>query len=119
MTLTEKDIVLDLVPYVLEVKNVSIEFGWDPKDFPFPTTIVDTVSSYEDKEEKPIAYILRSKKTGAMLTVGMSSKDRWKSKTLYDKKQQLTDNFYIVSKADLRSMDELITYLLQLQNRRK
>jgi hypothetical protein len=119
MTLTEKDIVLDLVPYVLEVKNVSIEFGWDPKDFPFPTTIVDTVSSYEDKEEKPIAYILRSKKTGAMLTVGMSSKDRWKKKTLYDKKQQLTDNFYIVNKVDLRSMDELITYLLQLQNRRK
>jgi hypothetical protein len=119
MTLTEKDIVLDLVPYVLEVKNVSIEFGWDPKDFPFPTTIVDTVSSYEDKEEKPVAYILRSKKTGAMLTVGMSSKNRWRQKTLYDKKQQLTDNFYIVDKKDLRTMQELIDYLLKLQEHYK
>jgi hypothetical protein len=111
MTLTEKDIVLDLIPHVLEVKNVSIEFGWDPKDFPFPTTIVDTVNSYEDKQQKPLAYILRSKKTGAMLAVGPSSKDRWGQKSLYDKKQELTDNFYIVNKRDLRSMDELIAYI--------
>ena len=111
MTLTEKDIVLDLIPHVLEVKNVSIEFGWDPKDFPFPTTIVDTVNSYEDKQQKPLAYILRSKKTGAMLAVGPSSKDRWGQKNLYDKKQELTDNFYIVNKRDLRSMDELIAYI--------
>jgi hypothetical protein len=111
MTLTEKDIVLDLIPHVLEVKNVSIEFGWDPKDFPFPTTIVDTVNSYEDKQQKPLAYILRSKKTGAMLAVGPSSKDRWGQKSLYDKKQELTDNFYIVNKRDLRSMDELVAYI--------
>lgn len=111
MTLTEKDIVLDLIPHVLEVKNVSIEFGWDPKDFPFPTTIVDTVNSYEDKQQKPLAYILRSKKTGAMLAVRPSSKDRWGQKNLYDKKQELTDNFYIVNKRDLRSMDELIAYI--------
>lgn len=115
MTLTEKDITLSLIPHVLEVKNVSIDFGWDPKDFPFPTTIVDTVSSYEDKQQKPLAYVLRSKKTGAMLAVGPSSKDRWKQKTLYDKKQQLTDNFYIVDKSDLRSMDDLIQHILKLQ----
>lgn len=117
LTLTEKDIALELIPHVIEVKNVSINFGWDPKVFPFPTTIVDTVSSYEDKQQKPIAYILRSKPTGAMLAVGPSSKDRWAQKSLYDKKQQLTDNFYIVSRKDLRSMDELIKYLNGLQER--
>lgn len=117
MTLTEKDITLDLLPHILEVKNVSVEFGWDPEDFPFPTTIVDTVNSYEDKQQKPLAYVLRSKKTGAMLAVGPSSKDRWKHKNLYDKKQELTDNFYIVDKRDLRSMDELVEHILKLQKR--
>lgn len=117
LTVTEKDIVLSLIPHALEVKNVSIDFGWDPSNFPFPTTIVDTVSSYEDKEEKPLAYVLRSKKTGAMLAVGPSSKERWKKKTLYDKKQQLSDVFYIVDKQDLRSMSELITYITNLQKR--
>jgi hypothetical protein len=117
LTLEEQDIVLDLVPHVLEVKNVSINFSWEPSEFPFPTTIVDTVSSYEDKKQKPIAYILRSKPTGAMLAVGPSSKIRWSKKSLYDKKQQLTDNFYIVKKSDLRSMDELVSYLLGLQEK--
>jgi hypothetical protein len=116
LTLTETDITLDLIPHILEVKNVSIDFGWDPKDFPYPTTIVDTVNSYEDKEIKPAAYILRSKKTGAMLTVGPSSKNRWKQKTLFDKKQQLTDNFYIVNKADLKTFNDLVKYLVNLQN---
>jgi hypothetical protein len=46
-----------------------------------------------------------------MLAVGPSSKDRWGQKSLYDKKQELTDNFYIVNKRDLRSMDELIAYI--------
>lgn len=118
LTLEEQDIVLNLIPHVLEVKNVSINFSWDPRDFPFPTTIVDTVSSYEDKRQKPVAYILRSKPTGAMLAVGPSSKSRWTKKSLYDKKQKLTDNFYIVRKADLRSMDELVSYLLGLQNKK-
>lgn len=117
LTLEEQDIVLSLVDHVLEVKNVSINFSWDPSEFPFPTTIVDTVSSYEDKKQKPVAYILRSKPTGAMLAVGPSSKSRWAKKNLYDKKQQLTDNFYIVQKKDLRSMDELVNYLVALQQK--
>jgi hypothetical protein len=115
LTLEEQDIILNLIPHVLEVKNVSINFSWEPSEFPFPTTIVDTVGSYEDKITKPVAYILRSKPTGAMLAVGPSSKNRWAQKSLYDKKQKLTDNFYIVRKSDLRSMDELVTYLLGLQ----
>jgi hypothetical protein len=117
LTLEEQDIVLDLIPHVLEVKNVSINFSWEPSEFPFPTTIVDTVSSYEDKNKKPLAYVLRSKPTGAMLAVGPSSKPRWAKKSLYDKKQQLTDNFYIVSKKDLRSMQELVDYIIALQNK--
>lgn len=117
LTLEEQDIVLNLVDHVLEVKNVSINFSWDPSEFPFPTTIVDTVSSYEDKNKTPVAYILRSKPTGAMLAVGPSSKSRWVKKSLYDKKQQLTDDFYIVQKKDLRSMDELVNYLVALQQK--
>lgn len=117
LTVEEQDITLDLISHVIEVKNVSINFSWEPNEFPFPTTIVDTVSSYEDKRQKPIAYILRSKPTGAMLAVGPSSKTRWTKKSLYDKKQELTDMFYIVKKSDLRSMNELVIYLLDLQNK--
>jgi len=117
LTLTEKDIVLEGLPHILEVKSSSREFTDDPADFPFADTIVDTVSSFEDKILKPCAYILVSKVTSAMLAIGVSSYERWSKRTFFDRQQQLTDDFYLVNKADLRHMDDLVEYLLQRQSR--
>ena len=117
LTLTEKDIVLEGIPQILEVKSSSREFTDDPADFPYADTIVDTVSSFEDKIQKPCAYVLVSKVTGAMVAIGVSSRPRWKTRTFFDSKQQLTDNFYLVDKQDIRPMSELVAYLYGLQNR--
>lgn len=117
LTLTEKDIVLEGLSQILEVKSSSREFTDDPTQFPYADTIVDTVSSFEDKLQKPCAYILVSKVTGAMVAIGVSSKPRWKTKTFFDSKQQLTDDFYLVNKQDIRTMDELVQYLFNLQNK--
>lgn len=115
LTLTEKDIVLEGLSHILEVKSSSREFTDNPADFPYADTIVDTVSSFEDKLHKPCAYILVSKVTGAMVAIGVSSRPRWKVKTFFDHKQQLTDDFYLVNKEDIRHMDDLVEYLLNLQ----
>lgn len=115
MTLTEKDIVLDLVDCVLEVKTSSRSFGWDPSKFPYNDTIVDTVNSYESKIVKPAAYILCSQQTGAMVAIPPSTKDRWRVARFYDKKQELYDDFYLIKKEDIASMTSLIDYLLLRQ----
>jgi hypothetical protein len=113
MTQTEKDIVLTGIhDGVLEVKTSSREFGWDPADFPYSETIVDTVSSYEEKIIKPLAYVLVSQKTEAMVALPPSTKSRWKVRRLYDNKQELWDDFYVIQKQDIAEIGKLINYLL-------
>jgi len=115
-TLGEKDIILEKLPKVLEVKTTRRAFGDDPHDFPFSNTIVDTVHGYESKEVKPYAYILYSQPTGSMLVLPPSTKNNWNIKTIYDTYQDLTDDFYLINKKDIRPMTDLVARLLQLQN---
>ncbi len=117
LTLNEKDIVLDGLPNVLEVKSARRSFPWNPSEYPFNNAIVDTVSSLESKTVKPTAYVLYSRPTRAMLAVGLSSQTRWVKKRLYDKYQDIYDDFYIVSKEDLKPMSELVDYLYRLQQK--
>lgn len=116
MTQTEKDVVLDAIENgVLEVKTSSREFTWDPAEFPYSETIVDTVSSYENKIIKPLAYVLVSQKTDAILALPPSTKDRWEIRRLYDKQQELWDDFYVIKKQDIADIRKLVDYLLLKQ----
>jgi hypothetical protein len=115
-TLGEKDIILEKLPKVLEVKTTRRAFTDDSHDFPFSNTIVDTVHGYESKEVKPYAYILYSQPTGSMLVLPPSTKNNWNIKTIYDTYQDLTDDFYLINKKDIRPMADLVARLLQLQN---
>jgi hypothetical protein len=119
LTLTEKDIILEFSNGVLEVKSSRRSFGWDTENFPYSNMIVDTVDSYESKQQKPTAYILYSRPTGAMIAIGPSSKPRWQKRTFFDKYQKITDDFYVVDKTDIRPIGELIDYLSALQARAK
>ena len=116
MTRTEKDIIIEGIDEILEVKSSSREFSDVPADYPYPTLIVDTVDSYEKKEKKPLAYVLVSKDTDAMITVGGSSKPRWFSRKFYDSKQCLWDNFYLANKSDIKHIEDLVQYLLRRQS---
>lgn len=119
LTLGEKDITLTGLPHILEVKSSRRRFYSEPEKFPYPNTIVDTVSSYESKLKKPCAYVLYSRPTGAMLAIGTSTKPSWRVVRLYDHYQNLTDDFYVVDKSNLRHMDELVSYLFNLQSTHK
>ena len=67
MTKFEKDIIFDWTDKCLEVKSSTREFTDDVFQYPFDSLFVDTVSGYDAKVDKPLAYVLISQKTGMVL----------------------------------------------------
>ncbi|CAB4167020.1 hypothetical protein UFOVP964_119 [uncultured Caudovirales phage] len=110
LTKTEKDIILDN-GLVLEVKSRNLGFSEDPKLFWQKDIYVDTVSGYEAKEIKPYAYVMVSQKSGNMLVVHSSTKDKWFKKTVTDPYRKVTDSFYKIEKQHLTTWTSLINEL--------
>ena len=110
LTKEEKDIILDN-GLVLEVKSRNLGFSEDPALFWQKDIYVDTVSGYEAKEIKPYAYVMVSQKSGNMLVVHSSTKDRWFKKTVTDPYRKVTDSFYKIEKKYLTTWTSLITDL--------
>ena len=115
MTATEKDIILDDSGECLEVKSRNIEFT-ELKDFPWGNIIVDTVSGYEAKLQKPYAYVMVSKQTNGMFGLLTSTKDKWVSKQLHDKYRGHNDNFYVVDIEHCIPWEELIVFIKNLED---
>lgn len=109
-TLTEKDIILENGD-ILEVKEIAQHFTDDPTSWPFYKVIVDTVSGYDAKPTKPIAYIFVSKITGAMLSMATERPRDWEIVTKHDKYRDIDERFYFAPKSTLRPMSALIKYL--------
>lgn len=110
MTETEKDIILDSTGDCLEVKSRNIEFT-SIDDFPWDNIIVDTVSGYKAKAQKPIAYVMVSQPTGCAFTVMTNSEPHWTTKRLNDHQRGHSDNFYVVTKEHFVSFDYLVNYI--------
>jgi len=110
LTKEEKDIILDN-GLVLEVKSRNLGFSEDPELFWQKDIYVDTVSGYEAKEIKPYAYVMVSQKSGNMLVVHSSTKDKWFKKTVTDPYRKVTDSFYKIEKKYLTTWTSLITDL--------
>ena len=110
LTKEEKDIILDN-GLVLEVKSRNLGFSEDPTLFWQKDIYVDTVSGYEAKEIKPYAYVMVSQKSGNMLVVHSSTKDKWFKKTVTDPYRKVTDSFYKIEKKYLTTWTSLITDL--------
>ena len=110
LTKEEKDIILDN-GLVLEVKSRNLGFSEDPALFWQKDIYVDTVSGYEAKEIKPYAYVMVSQKSGNMLVVHSSTKDKWFKKTVTDPYRKVTDSFYKIEKKYLTTWTSLITDL--------
>lgn len=110
LTKEEKDIILDN-GLILEVKSRNLGFSEDPKLFWQKDIYVDTVSGYEAKEIKPYAYVMVSQKSGNMLVVHSSTKDKWFKKTVTDPYRKVTDSFYKIEKQHLTTWTSLINEL--------
>jgi len=115
-TQNEKDVVLNnLLDGWLEVKSSSTY--WEDGDVSsirsdFSSLFVDTVSSYQGKLIKPMAYILVSQHTDGMLVVPVSTQPHWGvKKNLYDKQRDLYDDFYLVEHQHLKTFNELLVHI--------
>lgn len=102
----------------IEVKSRGLTFTEDPNSFPYDRAIVDTKSSYEHYESKPIAYVFISQETKAMLWTpagfddqGRDISSRWQIQTLNDHVRDINDQFYLVRKDELRPISLLVDLL--------
>jgi hypothetical protein len=94
----------------IEIKSRKERFT-GPETFPYDTIIVDTVKKFDGREDKPMAYIMISRPTGCMMWIDTSKKDEWTIERKFDRTRKYWDNFYVISKSKLLSMDSLIEVL--------
>lgn len=95
---------------ILECKSRNESFT-SISDFPYETIIVDTVSGYDAKNPKPLAYIMISKITGSMLCLPSLMSSKWVKKSIKDQTRRILDEFYMANKGLLLTMDKLVKHL--------
>lgn len=117
MTKHERDIVFDWSDICLEVKSSSRSFTDAVDDYPFQSLFVDTVSSFDSKVQKPLAYVFVSQVTGSVICISSKSHVSWRQVERFDKQRQITDFFYSASKHLLIPFDDLVEHLLKHQDR--
>lgn len=115
MTKYETDIVLTKLQDCLEVKSSSRYFTDDLQSYPNDTLFVDTVSGFDAKVFKPLAYVFVSQKGNGVLCLSPKTKHSWKVVEAYDSVRNITDRFYSVSKQLLQPYSLLVGSLRKLQ----
>ena len=81
----------------LEIKSRN-EIFTSPMSFPYDTVFVDTVSGYDAKNPKPLAYIMISRPTGAMLCLKANNSNGWNIEKKFDNVRKIHDDFYMCKK---------------------
>jgi hypothetical protein len=110
MTVNEKDIILS-DGRCLEVKSRNLYFDDDPTSFPYNELLVDTVSGYEAKAIKPLAYVFVSQKSKRMFALPAYTRDSWKITKKYDNKRKHEDKFYLATTDLCRPFAALVNHL--------
>lgn len=98
-------------PCRIDVKSRSLYFS-GAADYPHPTAFVDTISGWNAKKHKPMAIVLVSQPTKAMVVVSVRDAPHgWTREQRYDNKRKITDWFYMVSTDRLRTFEDLTAWL--------
>lgn len=109
----QTDMLVQGVP--VEVKSRSVRFT-SPTDYPYPSAFIDTVSGYDAKPVKPVAYVLVSQVTGAMLcTPSDRVYSHWGVELARDSVRGIRDRFYTCPRGYLRTMDKLVGFIRNLE----
>ena len=119
MTKFEKDIIFDWSDKCLEVKSSTRDFTDDIAQYPFSSLFVDTVSGFDAKVEKPIAYVFISQKSGGMICISPKSYEHWVKINAFDNKRKIMEWFYSAPKETLLTIDVLVSFLLKKQEEAK
>jgi hypothetical protein len=115
MTKFEKDIIFDWSDKCLEVKSSTRDFSDDVLQYPYDSLFVDTVSGFDAKVEKPIAYVLISQKSRGIVCISSKTYNQWRKVHTFDNKRQIMEWFYSAPKKVLQPFDSLVDYLQKLQ----
>ncbi len=102
------DLIVD--GFNLEVKSRNEKFT-STASFPYETAFVDTVSGYDNKQQKPLAYIMISKQTGSMLCLKSTSSVPWQKQSKFDHVRKIQDEFYMCNKKLLQPLDVMVQYI--------
>lgn len=94
----------------IEIKSRNEVFS-SPQSFPYDTIFVDTVSGYDAKAEKPLAYIMISRPTGCMLCLRSDKPNAWKIEEKFDRVRKIKEKFYVCDKKYLQTLDCLVGFL--------
>ena len=97
----------DIKMFHLECKSRNIKFN-SPKDYPFPTIIVDTKYGWDNKKSMPVGIVIISTITKKCIVVPTSTRTFWKTEKFHDRIRDIDDVNYIVDKKYARTFDELI-----------
>lgn len=90
-----------------EVKSRDLSFGEDVASYPYRTAFVDTVSGWDAKDPRPVAVVLVSQRTRAMLVVPPSTAPEWERESKRDRVRGIDDEWYTISRSRLLTFDEL------------
>jgi hypothetical protein len=107
---TRGDFDLRVNGMIVEVKSRGESFT-SPADFPYDEPFVDTVSGYEAKGTKPVAYVFVSQITGCMVATATNNVARFTVVKRHDRIRDIDENFYVCPRSALRTMDKLVGYL--------
>jgi hypothetical protein len=111
----EQDIILES-GNCIEVKSRSLDFGADPKSFPYTTAFVDTVGGWKKKKNKPLAVIFVSRTTDQMLVVMGDTDHEWGAVKKFDRIRKHYDNFHTVKRSMLISFDDAVQAIKEIDD---
>jgi hypothetical protein len=94
----------------IEIKSRKEKFT-SPGSFPYDTAMVDTVKKFTGRKDKPVAYVMISRDTGAMLWVDATRHEDWEIIERFDNTRKFRERFFVVSKNKLMPMNTLVQAL--------
>ena len=116
MTKHEKDIVFNWTDSTIEVKSSTRNFTDFVEAYPYDSLFVDTVSGYEGKAMKPMAYAIISQQEEGVVCIPPSSYTTWTKVRAYDKHREIWETFYSAPKEALIPFSALVDYLKEHEN---
>lgn len=105
--------------YFLEVKSRDLKFtGID--DYPFDDVFIENKNKWDNKPDETkkmiLCHIIVSQQTGAMFTIGNSTRDNWKVDHAYDYSvgggHRLKIDKYVCSKLHAKPIEKLYQFIL-------
>jgi hypothetical protein len=106
--ISSKDLIVN--GQTIETKSRNEAFTY-PLSFPYKTIFVDTVSGFDGKQKKPLAYVFISRPTGCMICLMTSTFKSWTVEERFDRVRRITDKFYLADRKLCSELDELVDAL--------